>query len=280
MMQQAPQPITAGTKLVALLGDPVAQSLSPRLHNYWFAAHGIDAAYLALPVKQPGAIGSIAGLGFVGANVTVPHKEAAFKQAAQADAAATALQAANVLKCEADGSLSAFNTDGRGFALALDKAFPEWRLVRRRHVIVVGAGGSARAVCSALIEAGVPRIFLVNRTLARAEQAAALLGEAIQPMALADLADRMGRTDLVVNTITDDSALDWPFERARARPLCVDLRYGAMKTRFLEQARVQGLPIFDGLSMLVHQAALSFEIWFGQRPDVDEGLHLLQRDLP
>ena len=272
-------PITAKTQVVALLGDPVAHSLSPRLHNYWCAQHQIDAAYVALRVRDPAAIATVGALGLAGVNVTVPFKEQAFACAARADAPAATLKAANVLKTEADGSLAAFNTDVQGFAMALDKAFPEWRLVRRRHVIVAGAGGSARAVCAALIEAGVPRIFLANRTLARAEQAAALLGEAIQPMALADLADRMARTDLVINTISDDRALDWPFDRARARPLCVDLRYGAMKTRFLEQARAQGLPIFDGLSMLVHQAALAFEIWFGVRPDIEDGLHLLQRDM-
>jgi shikimate dehydrogenase len=268
--------IDARTRLIGLLGDPVERSLSPHLHNAWFAQHGINAVYVALRVSKPETISAIAGLGFAGANVTVPHKEAAFAAADHADTVAAALGAANVLRVDEGGAIHAFNTDSQGFVAALDRAHPEWRLLRRRHILVAGAGGSARAVCHGLLAAGVTRILLANRTATRAQAMVDLFGPAIVPIGLDEIGSRLGRTDLIINTISNDADIDWPFAAAAARPLSVDLRYGSMESRFLKAARARGCPTLDGLGMLVQQAALSFQHWFGVLPDIDAGYRLLE----
>jgi shikimate dehydrogenase len=267
--------ITARTRLYALLGEPVDKSLSPRMQNAWMVAEGFDAAYVALNVRDPAAIPAIGALGFGGVNITAPHKEAAFAAAHRADAAATALKAANVLRVEADGTLSAFNTDADGFLTALERLSPGWRERRRRGMLVIGAGGAAKAVCYGLVKAGAASVTIVNRTLARAQEAADLIGPGVQFRPWEELGAAMSRSDLIVNGVTHDDEIAWPFAKAKGSPLCIDLRYGQMKSRFLREAFAAGFPVSDGLPMLIHQGALAFQHWFDVSPDIEAAYELL-----
>jgi shikimate dehydrogenase len=214
-------------------------------------------------------------LGFAGANITVPHKEAAFAAADRADDAAAKLKAANVLRVEADGSLSAFNTDAPGFIAALERVSPGWRDQRRRSLLVIGAGGAAKAVCYGLLQAGAPAVTLINRTLSRAQEVATLIGPGVNVRPWEDLQSAMSRSDLIINGVAHDDDIAWPFASAKANPLCIDLRYGQMKSRFLREAFASGFSVSDGLPMLIHQGALAFHHWFGVTPDIEAAYELL-----
>jgi shikimate dehydrogenase len=229
------------TKRYAVIGDPVSHSLSPLMHNGWIADHGLDATYEAYLLRSDDPVAAIRGLTqFAGMNVTVPHKEAA---AAAADRSETST--ANVLRWEADGTLSAFNTDGLGFLDALDEAAPEWRS-RVKHALILGAGGAAQGIAG-LVSSYVKTVGVANRTRARAE-------------------------DLIIQTttlgMTGTESPAWPFDVCGAATIAVDIVYRPLETPFLAAARARGLKGVDGLGMLIHQGALSFEIWHGIRPDV------------
>lgn len=255
--------ITGKTALLAVVGDPVAHSLSPAMHNGWIADHGLDAIYAALPV--PGdARAFFQGLKqarFKGVNITVPHKEAA---AALADRVSGPV--ANVWRKEEDGSVSAFNTDGQGFIASLDEGAPGWT---GNNVLVIGAGGAAQGIVDALVKRQC-LITVANRTLERAEAIAAPIngGRAAPWEALPDL---FAEADLIIQTTTlgmggrDSPA--WPIERARADVVVVDIVYRPLETPLLAAARARGLKTVDGLGMLLHQGALAFELWFGVAPD-------------
>jgi shikimate dehydrogenase len=241
--------ITAATRVFGIIGDPVGHSLSPLMHNGWIADHGLDAVYVALPLKSDdpvAAIRAIKGLGFAGLNVTVPHKEAA---AVAADRSEVAV--ANVLRWEEDGSVSAFNTDGPGFLDALSETAPDWR-GKVQRVLVLGAGGAAQAIGQAL-SPHVVTIHFANRTAARAETAASAIRNG-RVLRWDDLERGFGAADLVVQTTTlstdDQAEQTWPLE-----------------TEFLRAARARGLVGMDGLGMLIHQGARAFELWFGIKPD-------------
>jgi shikimate dehydrogenase len=253
------------TKRYAVIGDPVSHSLSPLMHTGWIADHGLDATYEAYLLQSGDPVAAIRGLTqFAGMNVTVPHKEAA---AAAADRSETAV--ANVLRWEPDGSLSAFNTDGLGFLDSLDEAAPEWRRVAK-HVLILGAGGAAQGIAGALSQ-HVKTITIANRTRSRAKE----LAESMVVAGVCDWADLLrafAEADLIVQTTTlgmaGTTSPDWPLDVCRAGTVVVDIVYRPLETPFLAAARARGLKGVDGLGMLIHQGALSFEIWFGIRPDV------------
>lgn len=257
--------ITAKTQVLAIFGDPVAQSLSPVMHNAWFADHGIDAVYVA--VRVPGDPDAVFRMmkraGLRGANITVPHKEAA---AALADR--TEGRVANVWRWESDGSVSAFNTDGKGFIAALDEAAPVWRAPR---VLILGAGGAAAGIAQALAAHDASaEIVIANRTLQRAQDLAALLPKA-RAAAWDDLAAQFAEADLIVQTTTlgmnGQGDPDWPVARCKAGAVVADIVYKPLETGLLRAARARGLVAVDGLGMLIHQGALAFELWFGVKPD-------------
>lgn len=258
--------ITAATKLLAVIGEPVSHSLSPLMHNGWIADHGLDAVYVALPLKAEGAFAAIRamkGLGFAGMNVTVPHKEAA---AAAADRSEGPV--ANVLRWEEDGSLSAFNTDGPGFLDALSEAAPDWR-TRVRRVLILGAGGAAQAIGQAL-SPHVGIVHFANRTPANAETAASRIGNG-RTLRWDDLERGFGAADLIVQTTTlgmrGQPSREWPIEFCRPQAICADIVYRPLETDFLAAARARNLTTMDGLGMLIYQGARSFEIWFAIKPD-------------
>jgi shikimate dehydrogenase len=259
--------ITAATRVLGVIGDPVGHSLSPIMHNGWIADAGLDAVYIALPLKTAdaaSAIKAMRGLGFTGLNVTVPHKEAAASAADRREGAV-----ANVLRWEEDGSLSAFNTDGAGFLDSLDESAPDWR-GRVKRALIVGAGGAARAIGQAL-SPHVETVHFINRTQERANTVARSIRNG-RVLRWDDMERGFGAVELVVQTTTlgmnGTEAPAWPVEFCRPNAIVADIVYRPIETELLAAARARGLPAIDGLGMLIHQGARSFELWFGVKPNV------------
>jgi shikimate dehydrogenase len=266
-----------------VVGWPVAHSRSPLIHRHWLTRYGIAGDYRAQAVA-PDRLGDfLAGLadaGFVGGNVTIPHKEAAFRACAETTPLASRLGAVNTLWLD-HGRLHGDNTDAFGFATGLDEAVPGWR--GARTALVVGAGGASRAVVAALVDAGVG-VVVLNRSPERAEEVAAGAGHGVRGGGLDEIGNAMAAADLIVNTTPAGRGsgerlhLDW--SRARADAIAADIVYVPLMTPFLAGAAERGLRTADGLGMLLHQAAPGFDRWFGRRPEVDTELrHVVVADL-
>jgi shikimate dehydrogenase len=246
----------------AVIGDPVSHSLSPLMHNGWIADHGLSATYEPLLLRSDDAAKAIRELeGFAGANVTVPHKEAAARAATGFGGAV-----ANTLRWESDGRISAWNTDGDGFLDALLEVAPGWRS-RVKNILILGAGGGARGIAEALKGAG--EIVIANRTFSRADELArAVGGGAVEWSALGDV---FAEADLIINATTlglsGAPSPDWPIARAKQSAIISDIVYRPLETPLLAAARARGLTTMDGLGMLIHQGARAFELWFGVKPD-------------
>jgi len=261
------------TKRYAVIGDPVSHSLSPLLHQGWIADHGLDATYEARLLKSADPARAIQVLtGYNGVNVTVPHKEAAARAAERASSAVRQLNAANTLTW-LDGILHGDNTDCAGFAAALDEAAPDWRAAR--NALVIGAGGAGRAVAFGLAMKDGPSITIVNRTFDRADAAAGLIelhcGRGATARPWGALAECVAEADIVVNTTSlgmNDAPATWPLDDAKPSAIVADIVYRPLETGLLRSARARGLRTVDGLGMLIHQGARSFEIWHGIKPDV------------
>jgi shikimate dehydrogenase len=268
-----------------VIGWPAAHSRSPLIHRYWLKRHGIAGDYRAEAVPPeafPDFVRNLAARGYVGANVTVPHKAAALALS-QPDARAQAIGAANTLWLDAAGVLHSTNTDAEGFIANLDAVAPGWHR-ETKTALVLGAGGSARAVVFGLIERGVPRLLVANRTLARAQELAAAFGPAVQPVAWEAAGELLSRARLLVNTTTLGMAGQPPLAMALdalpAEAVVADLVYVPLETALLAQARARGLRCADGLGMLLHQAVRGFCLWFGVRPQVTPELRaLVEADL-
>jgi shikimate dehydrogenase len=266
----------ASAPTACVIGWPVGHSRSPLIHRYWLNKYGLAGDYIAKPVplgEIDAFLAGFAGSGFIGANVTIPYKETAFRAAAKASAVATALQAANKLWL-ADGKLCADNTDGQGFLANLDERAPGWD--HGGGAIVFGAGGAARAVIHALVSRRFDPVIVLNRTLARAEALASRFGPPVVAAPLTDAARFVPDANLFVNTTSAGMdgapplAIDW--RGARAGTVATDIVYSPLQTPFLSAAAAHGLKTVDGLGMLLHQAAPGFERWFGVRPVVDDTL--------
>ena len=275
--------MSASSGKLAIIGWPVSHSRSPLIHNHWLAARGEAPVYQPYPIDPKDdfrrALEQMAEAGFVGANVTVPHKEAAFNAMDALSAAAEKIGAVNTISFEG-GRLRGANTDGDGFVASLDAAMQaasgqDWR---RQPALVLGAGGAARAIIVALGAAGVPAIRVVNRSRDKAE---ALTGLA-DNMHIDDWSARARMTEgcgLLVNTtslgMAGQPALEMPEAALGAlcpRALICDIVYAPLETPLLRAARASGHIGVDGLGMLLQQAALSFEIWRGERPPVNAAL--------
>lgn len=263
--------------LAGVIGWPVGHSRSPRLHGWWLKQYGIDGAYLPLPVR-PGnferVLRTLPLMGFAGANVTVPHKEAALAAVDVAEPAARRIGAVNTVVVRADGSLEGRNTDAFGFLENLRQGHPGWR-PETGPALVLGAGGAARAVVAALAGAGVAEIRLANRARARAEALAATLG----PLVVVDWAERSAALDgvaLLVNAttlgMTGQPPLDIALDALPRRAVVNDIVYAPLETPLLRAAEARGNPVVDGLGMLLHQARPGFQAWFGTMPEVTAGL--------
>jgi shikimate dehydrogenase len=268
-------------RAAGVIGWPVAHSRSPKLHGYWLQHYGVAGAYLPLPVQPgrlPEALRGLSALGFAGCNVTVPHKEAALALADQADAVARRIGAANLLVVRPDGSLHAANTDGYGFLANLAERHQGWR-ADAGPAVVLGAGGSARAVVAALCDTGAPDVRLLNRTRDRAEALAAAIGGPIRVLDWNFRARALNGAALLVNTTTQgmqgQPPLDLDLSALPTEAVVTDLVYVPLETPLLAAARARGNPAVDGLGMLLHQAVPSFEAWFTVRPEVTAELRAL-----
>ncbi|MDX2258694.1 MAG: shikimate dehydrogenase [Hyphomicrobiaceae bacterium] len=272
-------------KRACVVGWPIAQSRSPLIHGHWLERYGIAGSYDKVAVPSDQAADFFKGLsaaGYVGCNVTVPHKETAFAAADRREASAEAVGAANTLWIE-DGRLVAANTDTYGFMTHLVRSAPSLDLAGA-SVAVLGAGGSARAICFGLVSAGVARCLLFNRTRERAVALAAAFGPRIEVRDWEERGGVAAAVDLIVNTTTigmkGDGDLGLDFASARPGLVVADIVYVPLKTGLLAAAAAAGLTTVDGLGMLLHQAVPGFERWFGVRPQVTEALRdLIVADL-
>jgi len=270
--------ITGRAKLAGVMGWPVGHSLSPVLHGHWLDGLGIDGAYVPLAVAPENfaeVLKALAKMGFRGVNVTVPHKEAALAAVDDADALARRIGAVNTIVVGADGRLTGTNTDGFGFLENLKEGAPGWNPAAG-PAVVLGAGGAARAVVVALIDAGVPDIRLTNRTRARADRIAQDLGGPVTVHDWDDRAAILANANLLVNTttlgMTGKDPLEIALDALPTAALVNDIVYAPLETGLLAAARARGNPAVDGLGMLLHQARPGFEAWFGAAPQVTPDL--------
>ena len=263
--------------LAAVLGHPIAHSRSPALHGYWLQRYGVARAITSRSTSRPLDLADLVRilprLGFVGVNVTIPHKEAILQIADIVTDRAALIGAANTLIFRKDGKIHADNTDGSGFMANLRQNAPNWD-PQAGPAAVFGAGGAARAVIAALIEVGVPEIRLANRTRPRADALRSDFGAKVVVHDWVQAGNMIEDCATVVNTtslgMTGKPEFRVPLDALNPRALVTDLVYTPLKTQLLIEAEAIGCTVVDGLGMLLHQAAPGFERWFGQRPDVDE----------
>jgi shikimate dehydrogenase len=264
-----------------LIGWPAAHSRSPLIHHTWLRKLGIEGGYTIESVPPEDVAEFITHLshhGFVGANVTIPHKERALLLSVP-DERAKAVGAANTLWYQGD-TLYSTNTDIEGFINNLDACAPGWDAAA--DALVLGAGGSSRAILFGLIERGIARVHLANRTMERAQGLADQFGPQIIPVPWEAIGDVLPRARLLVNTTSLGMKGQPPLEIAVGllppQAVVADLVYVPLQTPLLEAAQARGLKTADGLGMLLHQAVRGFELWFGQRPEVTLELRALVED--
>ena len=262
------------TPLAAVIGDPIGHSRSPRLHGHWLARHGIPGQYVALRIPAgdlPAALHMLPRWGFVGCNVTLPHKAAVLALAAEVTPLARRIGAANTLTFLPDGGFHADNTDAHGFTWNILDSVPDWQ---PRRVALIGAGGASRAVIVALQDRDATDIRITNRSADRAQDLAAEFGLTAVPWA--DRAAMLDGCDTLINGtsqgMTGQPALDLRLDALPPDALVTDLVYTPLETPLLAAARARGNPVIDGLGMLLHQAAPGFARWFGHTPRVDAAL--------
>lgn len=271
--------LTGQAKLAGVIGWPVSHSRSPRLHGWWLDHYGIDGAYVPLavaPEQFPQVLRTLPLMGFRGVNVTVPHKEAALAAVDIADDHAKRIGAVNTVIVHEDGALEGKNTDGLGFLAHLVESAPGWQ-VERAPAVLIGAGGAARAIAVALLDAGAPEVRLVNRTRERAEALALALADPrlkVTPwLARGAALDGAG---LAVNTTTQgmrgQPPLDLDLAALPKDAVVFDCVYAPLETPLLAAARARGLIAVDGLGMLIHQARPGFAAWFGREPEITPAL--------
>ena len=262
------------TRLAGVMGWPVAHSRSPLVHGFWLQRHGIDGAYLPLavqPEKLQAALDGLAALGFSGCNLTIPHKVAALDLVGEVSPLAARIGAVNTVIVKKDGTLRGDNSDAFGFLENLREGAPQLDLTSG-PIIVLGAGGAARAVCAGLLQSSALEIRLLNRNMARAEALGEIFGSAIKPLPWTERHAALQDTALLVNTtslgMTGQPGLELDLSLLPQRAVVNDLVYSPLITPLLGAARERGHIAIDGLGMLLHQARPGFAAWFGVEPEV------------
>jgi len=275
-------PVTKA-RAACLIGWPAAHSRSPLIHHYWLRTLGIEGGYNIEAVPPEGFAEFVLHLsdhGFVGANVTIPHKERAL-ELSMPDECASAVGAANTLWYDGN-ALRSTNTDVEGFIDNLDACAPDWDAAS--EALVLGAGGASHAVVFGLLERGIKRVHLANRTLARAQALAGQFGAGVHPVSWESIDEWLPRAGLLVNATSlgmhGQGALELATNLLPPHAVVADLVYVPLQTPLLKAARDRGLRTADGLGMLLHQAVRGFELWFGVRPSVTPELRaLVEADL-
>lgn len=268
----------SGAAIVAgVCGWPIKHSRSPRIHNFWLREYGIDGVYVPFampPDAAQEAIRALPALGIRGMNVTAPNKEEAFKAMDEVDRWAERLKAVNTIVVR-DGILHGANTDAFGFLESLRDAQPDWR-ADAGPVVILGAGGAARAIVAGLQDAGAPEIRIANRTPERAAAISDEFGKPVRPIPWEQRADALADAALLVNTTSlgmeGQLALEIDLVKLPATSVVYDIVYVPLETPLLAAARARGNPAIDGLGMLLHQARPGFREWFGTDPVVDQAL--------
>ena len=266
-----------------VIGWPIAHSLSPQLHGYWLKQCGIDGSYEKIAVEPQNInefISSFHAQGFVGGNITIPHKETVYDLLENCDETAKTLKAVNTLWVK-DGKLKATNTDGYGFTANLDDFAPQWR--KAKTALVIGAGGASRAIILALLNAGIRNIFIANRTIERAEKLATQMAERCSAHTMEDIEKLLGQTDILINTtalgMKGNEPLELKLENLPESAIVTDVVYNPLRTPLLQHAEKLNLETVDGIGMLLHQAVPGFEKWFGFRPRVTPALREFMLDI-
>ncbi|MDG1866228.1 MAG: shikimate dehydrogenase [Yoonia sp.] len=262
--------------IAGVIGNSISHSKSPKLHQHWLRRYGIRGEYVPLHVESENlesVIRSMPKMGFVGANVTIPHKVDVMQFADQISDRATLVGAANTLIFKDDGKIYADNTDGYGFMANLRQGAPDWD-PKSGPAMVLGAGGACRAIIVALADAGVTEIFLTNRTRAKADALRAEFGARIQVVDWVQAGNVVEDAATLINTtslgMTGQPELRVPLDGLRPDTLVTDIVYSPLQTPLLAQAQAAGCRTIDGLGMLLHQGVPGFERWFGKRPEVDD----------
>ncbi len=260
--------------LAGVMGDPVAHSRSPLIHNHWMAEHGLNGRYVPLHVRierLETALRGLPALGFAGCNLTIPHKIKALDIVDSMTEAARAIGAVNCVVVREDGSLHGLNTDGYGYIANLKEQAPAWRPAAA-PAVVLGAGGAARAVVAGLLAEGAPEVRIANRTRSTAEALAAAFGDRVCVVDWSDRSHALAGAGLLVNTTSlgmeKMPPLDIALDALPADATVSDIVYVPLETPLLAAARARGLAASDGLGMLLHQAVPSFAAWAGVTPRV------------
>jgi shikimate dehydrogenase len=276
--------MTEATLKAGVIGWPIGHSLSPHLHGFWLEHYKIDGEYLPFAVETENLKSFLKGLadqGRRGTNVTLPHKETTLSVVDQIDEQAKRVGAVNTVVVQKDGSLLGSNTDGFGFLENMHDQNPKWA-AKRGPAIVLGAGGAARAILVALLEAGAPEIRLLNRTKERAEELAGELGGGIKVDDWAARSEVVSEAATLVNTTSlgmkGQPPLEIDLSRLPESATVTDIVYTPLETGLLKNAKKRGNPVVDGLGMLLHQARPGFQAWFGVEPEVTKDLrdHVLK----
>jgi shikimate dehydrogenase len=266
--------ISAKARVAGVMGWPVGHSLSPRLHGFWLQKYEIDGAYVPMavaPERIADAIRALPALGFAGANVTVPHKEAALATVDEATVDARAIGAVNTIVVQKDGRLLGTNTDGFGFLANVKDFLPAWT-PRGKVAAILGAGGAAKSIAWTLLAHGTSRVFVINRTPERARELAVALGGRATAVRWDDSTAALEQCDLLVNSTTlgmhGQPPLEVDLGPLSGEAVVADIVYAPLQTELLVRAQARGNPVVDGIGMLLHQARPGFAAWFGREPEV------------
>ena len=264
--------------LAGVIGNPIGQSRSPLMHRHWLRRYNLRGDYVPLHVTAQdleAVVNTLPRMGFVGANVTIPHKTAVLKFVDHVSDRATLIGAANTLIFREDGKIHADNTDGYGFMANLRHGAPAWD-PKGGPAVILGAGGAARAIIVALADAGVPQILLANRTRAKSEALKSEFGQRIVVIDWVQAGNVLQDAALVINTtslgMTGQPELRVSLDGLQPGTIVTDIVYNPLRTGLLQRAAAMGCVTVDGLGMLLHQGVPGFERWFGHRPEVDDAL--------
>lgn len=266
--------ITAG-----VMGWPVAHSRSPLIHNYWISEYRLQGTYGLFPVEPnhlEAAIRGLSALGIAGCNITIPHKIDAIKFVDWVDPAALKVGAINTIVRQTDGKLHGYNNDGYGYIQSVKEAAPHWQ-ANNGPIVVLGAGGAARAILVALAQEGAQEIRLLNRTFSKAQELAHELGAPLHAYSWNDRHSALEGAALLINTTSQGMQgypeLDIDLTPLPPQAMVSDIIYTPLETALLKNARQRGHLAINGLGMLIHQARPAFHAWFGVFPDVTQSLY-------